>query len=280
VAEAAVTTQTVAMNRQLQVAQVQLKATGVSAAQTANNLRMLGPQITDIAVGLSTGQSPFMVMMQQGGQLKDIFGGIGPAARAVGGYIAGLVSPVTIAAAAVGVLGLAYYQGTQEAHEYAKAIILSGNAAGTTVGQLQEMAKNVSAVVGTQGKAAEVLAMLTATGRVAADQLQSFAQTTVQLDRLGVEAKDTVADLAALGKDPLQASQKLNESLNYLTVSTYKQIKALQDRGQIEAAGEAAQNAYAAAAQERADKLQAQLGMISRGWMGVKDAAAGRGTRC
>lgn len=35
--------------------------------------RAVGPQITDIFVGLSTGQSPLTVMLQQGGQLRDQF---------------------------------------------------------------------------------------------------------------------------------------------------------------------------------------------------------------
>ncbi len=58
---------------------------GQSAAQTANAMRMIPAQMTDIIVGLSTGQSPFMVLMQQGGQLKDMFGGIGPAIKGLAG---------------------------------------------------------------------------------------------------------------------------------------------------------------------------------------------------
>ena len=56
---------------------------------------MIPAQMTDIVVGLSTGQSPFMVLMQQGGQLKDMFGGIGPAIKGVGTYVMGLVNPLT-----------------------------------------------------------------------------------------------------------------------------------------------------------------------------------------
>jgi hypothetical protein len=95
-----------------------LGKTGQSAAQTAYAMRMIPAQMTDIIVGLSTGQSPFMVLMQQGGQLKDMFGGIGPAIKGVGGYVLGLINPVTLAAAAVGVLGLAYYKGSQEQDEF------------------------------------------------------------------------------------------------------------------------------------------------------------------
>src|SRR3546814_40124 len=107
-------------------AQAQTESISMSAKQTANALRMLPAQMTDIAVGLTTGQSPFMVMMQQGGQLKDIFGGIGPAARAVGGYIMGLVNPFTLAAAGAGALAFAYYRGSEEADRYNEAILLTG----------------------------------------------------------------------------------------------------------------------------------------------------------
>lgn len=46
--------------------------------------RALGPQITDIFVGLATGQSPLTVMLQQGGQLRDQFALAGVAAADMG----------------------------------------------------------------------------------------------------------------------------------------------------------------------------------------------------
>lgn len=44
-------------------------------------LRGVPAQFTDIAVSLASGQQPLTVLLQQGGQLKDMFGGIGPAAK-------------------------------------------------------------------------------------------------------------------------------------------------------------------------------------------------------
>lgn len=98
----------------LEKTQTQLGKTSQSAAQTANAMRMIPAQMTDIVVGLSTGQSPFMVLMQQGGQLKDMFGGIGPAIKGVGTYVMGLVNPYSVAAASVGLLTYAVYQNRQE----------------------------------------------------------------------------------------------------------------------------------------------------------------------
>jgi len=50
-----------------------IDAMGMSAGQTANALRQLPMQFTDIFVGLASGQKPMMVMLQHGGQLMDTF---------------------------------------------------------------------------------------------------------------------------------------------------------------------------------------------------------------
>jgi hypothetical protein len=46
--------------------------------------RALGPQITDIAVGLATGQAPLTILLQQGGQLRDQFALAGVAGAEMG----------------------------------------------------------------------------------------------------------------------------------------------------------------------------------------------------
>ncbi|EOJ9776864.1 phage tail length tape measure family protein, partial [Shigella flexneri] len=109
-----------------------------------------------------------MVLMQQGGQLKDMFGGIGPAIKGVGSYVLGLINPFTLAAAAVGVLGLAYYKGSQEQDEFNKSLILTGNQLGTTSGQLGDIAQRAgNAADSTTGAAAAVLNQLVRSGKVA-----------------------------------------------------------------------------------------------------------------
>ena len=80
---------------------------GMSAAQTAQAMRMLPMQMTDVFTSLASGMPVYMVAIQQGGQLKDSFGGVGAAAKATAGYVAGLVTPYTVAAAAVVALGAA-----------------------------------------------------------------------------------------------------------------------------------------------------------------------------
>src|SRR5450830_113119 len=247
---------------------------GASAVQTAAAMRMVPAQVTDIVVSLQAGQKPLTVLMQQGGQLKDMFGGVGNATKALGTYIGGLLTPTNLAVAAVAGLGLAYYQGSQEASAFQKAITLSGNAAGVTAGQMQDMARGLAVMQGTQSAASAALIEMASTGRVAGESLQTYTRSALDMERaVGTSVAETAKAFAQLGEAPLQASLKLNESTNYLTVALYKQIKALEDQGRATDAAKVAQDAYASMTEQRAQSILQNLGYVERAWLGIKDAA-------
>lgn len=248
---------------------------GNSAKQAAFAMRQLPMQMTDIAVGLSTGQSPFYVLLQQDGQLKDAFGGIGPAARAVGGYVAGLINPFTLAAAAAAALAVAYKQGSDEQTAFAEAIITTGNAAGVSTQQLASMAAEIDDSVGTTRQAADALTQLVSTGRIYGDQLKELAQAAVAWEEAtGIAVDDTVKQFAELAKDPVAASAKLNETYHYLTLSVYEQIKALQAQGREQEAAALAEKSYAETLESRAKEIKESLGLIESGWNSVKKGAS------
>lgn len=254
-----------------------LGKTGQSAAQTAFAMRMIPAQMTDIIVGLSTGQSPFMVLMQQGGQLKDMFGGIGPAIKGVGGYVLGLINPVTLAAAAVGVLGLAYYKGSQEQDEFYKSLTLSGNLVGKTTGQLAEMAARVSVVANsTTGVTAATLNQIVSSGKVAAESLERVTTAVVEIsEATGIATEKLVGDFNDIAADPVAAITKLNDQYHFLTLATYNQIKALQDEGNQQDAARVATDAYANAMQQRANDIHQNLGILERAWDSLAKTAKG-----
>ncbi|MGU5436223.1 phage tail length tape measure family protein, partial [Klebsiella pneumoniae] len=129
-----------------------LGKTGQSAAQTAYAMRMIPDQMTDIVVGLSTGQSPFMVLMQQGGQLKDMFGGIIPAIKGVSTYVMGLVNPFTVAAGAVGLLTYAVYQNRLDIEAASK---IATESLGTNGDAAERLALNMVAISDKTGLAIE-----------------------------------------------------------------------------------------------------------------------------
>lgn len=256
----------------------QAQAAGMSTKAYTSALRGVPAQFTDIAVSLQGGMNPFTVLLQQGGQLKDMFGGVGPAARALGGYIIGLVNPYTVLAAAVAGVGVAYYKGSQETEEFRKALVLTGNSAGTNVGAMSDLAKQISTTIGTTGAAAEVLAQVASGGKIAGDSFGTVAAAALQMrDATGRAVEETVAEFVKIGKDPVAAARELNDQYNFLTASTYAQIAALKEQGDTVGAAKLLTDTYAQTIDTRSKEIVENLGWIEKAWRGVWGAAKGAG---
>lgn len=253
----------------------QLEQMGMTAKATSAALRQVPAQFTDIVVSLQGGQAPLTVFLQQGGQLKDVFGGAGAAAAALGKYVLGLINPVTLAAAAVAALAYGYNQGATEVQRFNAALITSNNAAGTTSDKLADIAAGVANITNvTKGAAAEAVTAFAKSGAFNTDQIERFSTVAIRAQReVGTSVADTIAAFEKLGQKPLEASLKLNEGTNYLTRLLYEQIKALEEQGRVTEAAALAQSAYADASTSVADKLEKNLGTIERGWRNVKDAS-------
>lgn len=262
-----------AANAKQAIASQSLDKVGISAKQTTAALRSVPAQFTDIVTSLQGGQAPLTVFLQQGGQLKDLFGGIAPAAQALGGYVLGLINPFTLLAAAAAGLAFAYKTGSEEADAFNRALILTGNASGQTLSQLTEMARRIDGVVGTQAKASAALAEFISAGATGADNLERFAATALRLEKTtGQAVSETAKQFAELGRAPLEASIRLNQATNFLTVSLYNQIKALEQQGKTTEAATLAQNAYSDAMDSRTDQIVQNLGYIEAGWKAITKA--------
>lgn len=206
---------------------------GVSAGQTAQAMRQLPAQFTDIFTSLQGGMPFFTVLVQQGGQIKDSFGGVEPALKGVSSAVLGMVTPVTVSAAAVGLLVYAWYDAEQQAQAYTKALVLSRNEAAATTLTLVTLAQRTSDALNvTAGAGAEVAQAVGANGRIAAQNMQAVAAAAVAMKEVtGQAIEDTVALYGKLAEDPVKNSQKLNEQVNFMTVALYEQVKALQEQG-------------------------------------------------
>lgn len=251
-----------------------LNKTGMTAKATAAALRTVPAQVTDIFTSIAAGQSIGMVALQQGGQLKDSFGGIGAAAKALGGYLLGLVNPFTVAAAAAGALGLAYYQGSKEQDAFRLSLVSTGNASGTTTGALADMSKRIGDTVGTTGQAASALAQLAASGKIASSSFEEIAIAAISWEKASGQAVGTtIAEFNKLADDPVKAVAELNEKYNFLTASVYEQVRAAQEQGDKQAAAAIAEEAYAKALTERAGNIKQNLGTLERAWNDLAGAA-------
>lgn len=254
----------------------ELDKVGLSAKQTAAALRGVPAQFTDIVTSIQGGQAPLTVFLQQGGQLKDMFGGAGNAAKALGGYVLGLINPFTVAAAAAGGLGYAMYAGAEQQRAFRGALILSGNAAGATASQIEAAYARVSKATGQNGDSEEAIIGLVKGRQVAVEQLEATAAAVVRFSRAaGVEAKTLVDDFNAIGKDPVKAVLALQEKYGVLTAATYQQAAALTEQGKKQEAVTLVMTEAGKAMDEIGKKAKENKGSIEAFWDILKSGAGG-----
>lgn len=253
-----------------------LQNSGKTAKETAFALRGLPAQFTDIVVSLQGGQAPLTVLLQQGGQIKDMFGGIAPALRAVGGALVAMITPVTVGAAAVGALAIAAYSGSQELTAFNRALTLTNNVAGVSASQFSQYRDTLDSTVTTSGKAAEALTLIAAGGKVAGDQFVAVAESAVLFEKAtGQAITETIADFNALGKDPVDAAIRLDEKYRFLTASVLEQARALVEVGNESDASALLQDKLAEATTNAATKVIEQAGYMETAWNKVKGAITG-----
>ncbi|EOW6668904.1 phage tail length tape measure family protein, partial [Cronobacter sakazakii] len=237
----------------------------ISAGQYQQAMRMLPMQITDVVTSLASGMPVWMVAIQQGGQIKDSFGGIGNALKAV----MSLLSPARLAfGGLIGVAGLlvtAWYQGRKESEEFNKQLILTGNYAGKTAGQLSDLARVISRSGFTQGAAADALSKVTGSGKFSGEELEAVTRAALAMQQnVGQSVDQTIRAFEKLKEAPTAASAELNSQMHYLTAAQFEYISALERRGDKEAAAAAAARLYSEAMGKRAKEVVDNLGYIER----------------
>lgn len=255
---------------------------GISVGQYSAAMRTLPAQFTDIATQLAGGQSPFLILLQQGGQIKDQFGGVKGALTGVGDYLRtliGFVNPLTLSLAGLtvgaGALAVAWYQGSQEASEFNRQLLLTGSYTGKTSSDLANMAERIGGSAGKISVAAQAIAAALGTGAFKGNALETIAASAVAMQSATGQAIDkTIADFKRLADDPVKASIALNEQYHYLNATIYDQIVALQKQGDATGAAKLAMDTYASAMKSRSSQIKENLGDIERLWKAIKDSAA------
>jgi len=189
----------------------------------------LGYQTTDIVTSLLGGQNPMMVLIQQGGQLRDQFGGFVPLFKA----ISSVLTPMRIAigGTTVAMLGLAFaaYKGQEESSKFRDSLILTNNIAGITASSFQMMSAALSDKLNVSiGKTNETFMELIASGKFTSTSLSSVANAIALIAKLSGETASTVAkDLMASLDGTANSAARLNEKYNFLNLAQYKQIELL-----------------------------------------------------
>ncbi|MDG2508627.1 phage tail tape measure protein [Stenotrophomonas maltophilia] len=244
---------------------------GISAGQTAQAMRQLPAQFTDIFTSLQGGMPFFTVLVQQGGQIKDSFGGVEPALKGVSSALLGMVNPYTVAAAAVGVLVYAWYDAEKQQEAYTKALVLSRNEAAATTLTLVTLAQNTSdALQVTAGVGEEAAVAIGANGKIAAENMQAVANAAVAMKEItGQSIEETVALYAKLAEDPVKYAAELNEKIDFMTVALYEQVKALQEQGRNQDAATVITRASAGETEMALARVRASQNPVIQGWKAI-----------
>lgn len=250
-----------------------INRTGNTAKQNAAALRMLPAQFSDIFVSLQGGQAPLTVFLQQGSQIKDSFGGIGAATKALGGYIGGLISPVTIAGAALAGLGLAFYSAQKEASDFNKALFSGAASTGFTSDGLSSIATAASVLTGSFSQAKEAVMALAGSGRLSEKQFVSLANAAAAIGEVtGKSAGEVAASLGGMGDDATKAAQKISSQYGLLTVAQYEAIAALDEQGKKQEALDLLGETLNTNAQKRLERYKQSLSGVEAGWDAIGSA--------
>ncbi|SSW68520.1 phage tail tape measure protein [Achromobacter agilis] len=247
---------------------------GMSAKQMDAAMRGVPAQLTDIFVSLQGGQQPMTVLLQQGGQLKDMFHGIAPAAQALGSTLLKLITPYTALAAAAVAVGVAAYQGHEETERFNRTIRLTGNYAGVTAGGIREMSAAVAQLGGGGlGKARQAVESLVATGQISKDTISSLGATMVELQRVSGQSMDDISkDFARMPEGVTKWAEEHNRSMNFMSLAQWDYIRTLEETGNREAAMQATSRALHDYLGTEAPQ---KLGFLERAWKGAKQEAEG-----
>ncbi|MBQ5147755.1 phage tail tape measure protein [Citrobacter freundii] len=250
--------------RKLEAAKVATHGLGLQSAAARRELGVLMGEVMRGNFGALRGSG--ITLANRAGWIDQLM-----TLRGLG--MAGMVGG--IAAAVVG-LGKAWYDGSKESEEFNKQLILTGNYAGKTSGQLQALARSLAGNGITQHAAADVLAQVVGSGAFSGNDVSMVSNVAARLQQATGQAVDeTINQFKRLKDDPVNAVATLNDSLHFLTATQYEQIASAQALGDSQKAAELAMRAYSDAVIQRAGAVEDNLGSLEKAWSWVKNAASG-----
>ncbi|HFW9044990.1 TPA: phage tail tape measure protein [Shigella sonnei] len=247
------------MNRQALAAQ---KA-GISVGQYKAAMRMLPAQFTDVATQLAGGQNPWLILLQQGGQVKDSFGGMIPMFRGLAGAITLPMVGITSLAVATGALAYAWYQGDSTLSNFNKTLVLSGNQAGLTADRMLALSRSGQAAGLTFNQTSESLTALVNAGVRGGEQFEAISQSVARFSSAsGVEVDKVAEAFGKLTTDPTSGLTAMARQFHNVTAEQIAYVAQLQRSGDGAGALQAANEAATKGFDDQTRKLKDNMGTL------------------
>ena len=236
---------------------------GISVGQYKAAMRMLPAQFTDVATQLAGGQSPWLILLQQGGQVKDSFGGMIPMFRGLAGAITLPMVGVTSLAVATGALAYAWYQGDATLSEFNKTLVLSGNQAGLTADRMLTLSRAGQAAGLTFNQARESLAALVNAGVRGGEQFDAINQSVARFaSASGVEVDKVAEAFGKLTTDPTSGLMAMARQFRNVTAEQIAYVAQLQRSGDEAGALQAANDIATKGFDEQTRRLKENMGTL------------------
>ncbi|MBC1155699.1 phage tail tape measure protein [Escherichia coli] len=236
---------------------------GISIGQYKAAMRTLPAQFTDIATQLAGGQSPWLILLQQGGQIKDSFGGMLPMFRSLAGAVTLPMVGITSLVAATGALAYAWYQGDSTLSAFNKTLVLSGNQSGLTADRMLTLSRAGQAAGLTFNQASESLAALVNAGVRGGEQFEAISQSVARFaSASGVEVDKVAEAFGKLTTDPTSGLTAMARQFHNVTAEQIAYVAQLQRSGDEAGALQAANEAATKGFDEQTRRLKANMGTL------------------
>ncbi|EKD5791167.1 phage tail tape measure protein [Escherichia coli] len=236
---------------------------GISVGQYKQAMRTLPMQFTDVATQLAGGQNPWLILLQQGGQVKDSFGGMIPMFRGLAGAITLPMVGVTSLAVATGALAYAWYQGDSTLSAFNKTLVLSGNQSGLTADRMLTLSRAGQAAGLTFNQASESLAAMVNAGVRGGEQFDAINQSVARFaSASGVEVDKVAEAFGKLTTDPTSGLIAMAKQFHNVTAEQIAYVAQLQRSGDEAGALQAANEAATKGFDDQTRRLKENMGTL------------------
>ena len=236
---------------------------GISVGQYKAAMRMLPAQFTDVATQLAGGQNPWLILLQQGGQVKDSFGGLIPMFRGLAGAITLPMVGATSLAVATGALAYAWYQGNSTLSEFNKTLVLSGHQSGLTADRMLVLSRAGQAAGLTFNQTSESLSALVKAGVSGEAQIASISQSVARFSSAsGVEVDKVAEAFGKLTTDPTSGLTAMARQFHNVTAEQIAYVAQLQRSGDEAGALQAANEAATKGFDDQTRRLKENMGTL------------------
>lgn len=258
--------------------QMQAAALGVSdsAQQYIDKIADASKHTEEFSIKTAGARRELLVLAHEAsqGNWKN-FGGslmvLGERTDAMSKILSPVGMGIGVVVAAIAALAVAIHKGAAESDALNAALKNTGNYAGMTAGQVNDLAVSIGSIQGGTTEAQKVLTGLISTGRFSGDTLTAVAKSVIAMsDATGESADKVIEQYVKMSDGVTKWAEEQNKQYHFLTLAEYDHIKALEESG----AQAAAEAQVADQLTEALGKQHTALGWLPAAWKAVGDAAS------